>query len=77
MLCERLTGDGGGDPELDSGGVVGSMSKDSEDERPSLGSGAKEPSATGRPSATLPAWTGDLASAPDSTVFREEEASGG
>ena len=32
VLWDRRTGEVGGDPELDSGGVVGSMSKDSEAE---------------------------------------------
>lgn len=77
MLCERLTGEAGGDPEGDSGGVVGNMSKDSEEERPSRLGGTQEPSAAGLSSPALPIRTGDLTSAPDSTVRREEEASGG
>lgn len=70
-------GDVGGDPEVDSGGVVGNISKDSEEQRPARTSGTNEPSGAGIPSAALPIWSGDLASAPDSTGVREEEASGG
>jgi hypothetical protein len=80
MLWERLIGEPGGEPEMDSGGVVGSISKDSEEERP-WGSYADEvrlPSGAGTgPSRVRPVSTGDLASVPDSTVLREEEASGG
>lgn len=75
VLWDRLTGEVGGDPEIDSGGVVGSISKDSEDERRSRSRSRKsvEPSAAGPSSRTLSIWTGDLASVPDSTVL----ASGG
>jgi hypothetical protein len=82
VLCDRRTGEMGGDPEFDSGGVVGSISNDSDEDRPSRLSRATNPSADGPAMAvrsrSLPAWTGDLASVPGSTELREEvEASGG
>ena len=75
MLAGRRTGDMGGDPDWDSGGVVGNMSKDSEEARLPR-RGAEEPSAAGPSSSALPGWAVDLASAPDSTVLCDE-ASGG
>lgn len=79
MLWERLTGEPGGEPDIDSGGVVGSISKDSEEERPwcSYAEGVRLPCEAGTgPSRVRPVSTGDLASVPDS-MLREEEASGG
>lgn len=76
MLAGRLTGDAGGDPDGDSGGVVGSMSKDSVEARLPRGRGTEDPSAAGSSSSALPGWAADLESVPDSTVCCDE-ASGG
>lgn len=75
ILAGRLTGDAGGDPDGDSGGVVGSISKDSVEARwPRRG--AEDPSAAGSSSSALPGGAADLESVPYSTV-RCDEASGG
>jgi hypothetical protein len=76
MLPGRLTGDAGGDPDWDSGGVVGSMSKDSVEARLPRRRGAEDPSAAGPSSSALPGRAADLESAPNSTVLGDE-ASGG
>lgn len=76
MLAGRLTGDAGGDPDWDSGGVVGSISKDSEEARLPRRRGAEDPSAAGPSSSALPGWPADLESDPDSTGVCDE-ASGG
>lgn len=64
---------------MDSGGELGSISKDSVDERLSIALGARVPSGAGMapPSCARPVSTGYFASVPDSTVLWEEEASGG
>jgi hypothetical protein len=69
MLPGRSTGDSDRG-EGDSGGVVGNISKDSEEARLLRRRGAEDPSAAG-PS---PCWAADLASVPDSMGW---EASGG